>query len=199
LRKSDILAIVLVSSFIVSNMCLTACRTKPYRESAECFSNLRRISSDWDTFFGEHSKFITDVSTNQGGTKEYASDTNQVYLHFRTLKTYVYANPTSPVPDVLLLCPQDPRGPAPIMKVRNENISYFMSMNATPGNSRWILSGTRNLKFRSKGPIWNAQQGLHRKTGYLLYLDSTIEHVGDDELAEALTSNGNQKNQLALP
>src|SRR3954468_7341380 len=86
-------------------------RARPGHPRPECYSNLRELYTSWSWFLGERQAFVTEVSTNQGGTREFNSDTSTAYLHIRALLEFVSVSPPSPVPVEGVLCPLDARRP----------------------------------------------------------------------------------------
>jgi prepilin-type processing-associated H-X9-DG protein len=198
------LAAILVTVVIIAGLAgLRARYTAAESHRSECYANLKQISSDWHSFFVERGNFLTEISTNAGGTKELTGDLGGAYNHFRALVTFVSINTNSSAPINRLVCPIDSHIPASLKILANTNLSYFLSVNASPGNGNWILSGNRNIRRNNYSPAkeysWNPRQGLHGNAGYILFLDGSVSSVDDVGLAKFFSQNGNETNLLSIP
>ncbi len=184
-------------------------RANDLRDRSECVNNLRKLSGNYEIFIVKNGRFITEISTNMGGTMEYANQEASAYLHFRAFEaSYVdHPNATNP-PSYNLVCPRDRRIAAPLASLSNSNISYFLSMNPPSNDTKWILAGNRNISLASlPGPggsttthaSWNPAEGLHGDTGFVLLLDGSIDRVDNAALNKLFKQAGNSTNRLAIP
>lgn len=209
LRPVEVGVIVVVLAIGVAILVLGIRSTRGSRDQTECFYNLRSLHVGYESSMGNYSRFVTEISTNAGGTREYADQGGAAYLHFRALVS-AYFTPASPdyPPIHNLICPLDERVAAPLGSVFNTNISYFLSLNPPAGNGKWVLAGNRNVSFGAEPKpgtqptrkvTWNPAIGLHGDSGYLLLLDGSVTRVGNADLQKFFNEAGNSTNRLAIP
>jgi len=153
-----------------------------------CINQLRQIGVGFQSFAHDHnSKFPTQVSTNDGGSLEFAQNSYLItgafyfeYRHFQPLAGFIENTR-------LLVCPADTRLAATnFATLQNSNLSYFVGLNADYGQPMSILSGDGNLASSSslvKGPgggrlTWNWQ--LHGFKGNVLFSDAHVEEWNDN-------------------
>jgi hypothetical protein len=133
-----------------------------------CINNLRLLDSASAQFLQERHKWITSVSTNEGGTLELASDPTSAYWHFRALLGRQ---------SFQLRCPLDKRtGRTPTLSL-NTNLSYFVTLNLPTDGSSWVVGGCRNFTTQEEAIVplkssdslaWHGQFGMHGRQGYSL-------------------------------
>jgi hypothetical protein len=167
----------------------------------ECIYNLKIIHLDYANFMSEHGKFVSKISTNAGGTLEYANQLTNVACHFRALVP-------GTMPTWYLNCPLDKSvRPAKPIELTNTNISYFLSVNPPSDNGEWVLSGNRNILLTKsigddssiRAASWNANAGLHGDKGYLLLLDGSVSQANNIQVNTCFTNAGNTRNKIAIP
>ena len=116
------------------------------------------------------------------------------FRHFQSLSNEL-------VLSKVLLCPADKqRTAAAWQSLTNDNISYFVGLDAVPGKPGYLLSGDRNLTNQTAagGGIlylstnamagWSAE--LHNFKGNALFADGRVEQLDDRRLQEALRIHG---------
>ena|SRR5258706_15779788 len=200
IRKIDVLVVAAFVGIFSVIVFYSGSRMRNYGKT-ECIYNLKIIHFDYANFMSEHGKFVSQVSTNAGGTLEYASQLTNVARHFRALIP-------GTMPAWYLNCPLDKRvRPAKPNELANTNISYFLSINPPFDNGQWVLSGNRNILLTKsieddssiRAAAWNANAGLHGDKGYLLLLDGSVSQVNDVQVNTCFTNAGNIRNQIAIP
>lgn len=165
----------------------------------ECGNNLRRIYVGYENFVADNGKPVTEISTNFGGSLEIKNDPAMTYRHFEILSFGILA-PAS------CLCPLDIRARSNCPKMLgNASVSYFISISPNRNDSKWIMSGTRNLfsthslvDIRAHGASWDAAKGLHGFDGFFLLGDGSTHKVSSKrahEMAKAQSSS----NFIAIP
>src|SRR6185503_3654461 len=150
----------------------------------QCGSQLKQIGLAFHSFSHDHnSQFPMKVSTNSGGSKEFADAASRLsgdfyftYRHFQPLATHLLS-PT------LLKCPVDHRRTAAtnFPDLHNGNVSYFINADSEFGNSQSILAGDANLarvasrmQIAERGALaWNAE--MHHLSGNVLFGDGHVE------------------------
>jgi prepilin-type processing-associated H-X9-DG protein len=149
------------------------------------------------------------VSSQEGGSLDFVQNGLRVpgefyfsYRHFVPISGQL----STPHP---LRCPADANrsAAASFARFNNENLSYFVGVNANPGNSAEILAGDRNIASELPGHPTILRQGggvsvvwtreLHRLKGNLLYADGRVEEVNGPKLVAGRTLTARQ--DLVLP
>jgi hypothetical protein len=209
LTKVELLIIVAVLALLVA-LILPATRRARINGGPTCYSNFRQVGLALSLFARDNNnRFPPQVAVNNGGSMELIGKGNPA-LHFQTLSNYVsgywYA----------FHCPADhPRQPATkgsALKV--QNVSYFLSMDATPETTNAVLAGDRNLQLAGKpvksglftllngadvgwtGEIHSAPSGWLR--GNVLFSDAHVENLGTN-LPAVIRRQALPTNRLAIP
>jgi prepilin-type processing-associated H-X9-DG protein len=144
------------------------------------------------------------VSTNAGGSQEYLKVPNSVFRHFLAMSNELSTTK-------VLLCPEDKERTAAIdWRIGNQNISYFVGLNASETNANSILSGDRNLMTNGvpvgSGLVelttkmtaaWTAQ--IHKNAGNVLFGDGHVDALSKNRLQEQLINSGVGTNRLLVP
>ncbi len=154
-----------------------------------CESQLRQTGIAFQNFSHDHnSKFPMEVSTNDGGSREYVLTGNLVdgtfnfgYRHFQPLAGLL-ENPN------ILVCPADDRrsAAANFTTLQNSNVSYFVGVNADYSQPMSVLAGDGNLAASSTmvhgaagGRLtWNRE--MHVYKGNILFADDHVEEWSDN-------------------
>jgi prepilin-type processing-associated H-X9-DG protein len=173
-----------------------------------CQSNLGHVGRMIDVFAKDHGgRFPSHVPASQGGSMESALS-GGVHASFLPLAD---ETPSWKV----LWCPAD-IARAPVgqsVQLWESNISYFISVDASPSSPGAIVSGDRNLEVGSMA----ARSGLvtlttdisvgwtreihtlkGRPCGNLLFADSHVETV-QGALTEAIRLQGLSSNRIVIP
>src|SRR5580765_356934 len=138
-----------------------------------CLTNLKQIELGFDLFAGDHhQKFPMQVSTTEGGSREYLAS-EDLFKHFTAVSEQL-------VTPRMLTCPVDPlkQRVTDFSRLRNQNISYFLGFDSVRGDPNSFLSGDRTLTSKtmsSPGTILLATnsvakwaEGIHyRSKGFL--------------------------------
>jgi len=187
---------------------LTQARARALR--IQCVSQLHQTGLAFHGFAHDHgSLFPMQVPQNAGGSLEYVRNAYQLpgaldssYHHFQALAGDLLT-PT------VLACPADTRRPAPgFVALRNENISYFVAVNAEYSRPNSLLAGDRNVTndWTAPAPVQRLDalhhlrwtEALHRFKGNLLFADG---HVAERNSPGLLAGGGPSMPaaDLALP
>lgn len=193
-QRIEVIAVGCVVA-MMAFLAVAASQRRPNYAQTECIYNLKMVHLDYVNYLTDHGKFVTQTSTNQGGTMEFVNQLTNAAVYFRALVS-------GDTPLHYLVCPLDKsvRAAKPD-KLTNTNVSYFLSLNPPAENGQWILSGNRNLSFTGKPrkASWNPDIGLHGKNGYLLFLDGAVTGVDRFGLEKVFNQGGNPTNRIAIP
>jgi hypothetical protein len=124
------------------------------------------------------------VSTNFGGSREFVEAASRTggdfyFRHFQALSNYL-ANAR------ILVCPVDRRASATNFGgLGNENISYFVNVAASAGDSDSMVSGDANLVDATprivpgggRRLLWNGER--HHLAGNVLFGDAHVEQLNN--------------------
>ncbi len=159
-----------------------------------CENALRQAGLAFNLFTHDHDgKFPMQVPMSNGGTEEFVQNGYAVdgpfyfsYRHFQVLSNEL-ATPK------ILICPADTRQPADnFSALKNNNVSYFVGVDADFGRPDSILAGDRNITNFSSGTpsIVHAGTGnqvrwtkeLHEFKGNVLFVDGHVEEWNNNTL-----------------
>lgn len=113
-----------------------------------CANNLKNIGAAFYAWAHDHNDlFPMQVSTNQGGTREFADavaltpDVSFAFRHFQAVSNELIL----PKP---LVCPADKQRVAAsdFASLRNENVSYWINTAAAFGHTDSPVAGDRNVR-----------------------------------------------------
>jgi prepilin-type N-terminal cleavage/methylation domain-containing protein/prepilin-type processing-associated H-X9-DG protein len=199
----ELLVVIAIIGILAALLLPALNQAKLSAKRAACLNNLRETGLAFHLFANDHGgKLPMHVPARDGGSEEFAGaglDFNSAFRHLQTLSTEL-ATPK------MLLCATDTRLPAEnFPTLRNENVSYFVNLNAENGQSTSILAGDRNLTNDGSGggvlllsanSLVRWTHELHRFKGNLLYADGHVDKLSRPALlASTLDTTG----RLAMP
>jgi len=165
--RLELVVVILILAVLVALLlpALSGARVKAHR--VNCVSHLVQIGLAMKVWANDHrDKFPMAVSTNLGGTLEFAA-TGQAFRHFQATSNVVYAT------DVLV-CKLDTRRRSQDWRtLGNNNVSYFIGLDADETAPRSILVGDRTLD----GTSWASASLLIHTTNTVLRWP-TNSHAG---------------------
>jgi len=164
-----------------------------------CYSNLQQIGLGFRMWSNDHGdEFPWRVSTNEGGTLEYA-ESREVFRHFVAASNEL----NSPK---LLVCPDDPKRlrNSVFNSVSNENLSYFveikMSSNQVYFSGDRFLSTNKSVQSgmmtiaTAKSLRW--VPGAHINSGNVGFSDGSVARIPNNQLRTSFT---NLPIRIAIP
>jgi hypothetical protein len=205
MRRIDVTAVLIAIAALATVFMSCARRNKVGHGQTECWYNLKLIHQDYANFRTDHGNYITGVSTNLGGAKEWAGVITNAAPFFDALLQQSGETGVAH----WLVCPRDAEVEAGrVGNLARTNISYFLSVNPPFENSHWILSGNRNLTWQPSSlrrethialPVWDPKMGMHGDTGFLLFIDGAVTHCDSTGAREFCLEAGNVTNQIVFP
>jgi hypothetical protein len=201
----DVVVVVFVLAVLVA-MFLPALGRPKRGNHMNCSNNLKQIGLAYQLWKDDNGgKYPMDVSVTNGGTMGLANGRN-TWINF-----FVMSNQLS-TPKVLH-CPADTNGIVASNSwggLNNQNVSYFVGLDASPDDPQAILSGDDNfeiggvpvksglLELSSNTPIaWSAAR--HKFDGNIGLTDGSVQSLSNSGLTNFLHQTGLATNRLAIP
>ena len=170
-----------------------------------CVNNLKQLGLAFRLWpSGQSDKWPMDVPVKYGGTKEFNTGAD-TFRHFQVMSNEL-STPR------ILACPADTRVAAyNFVQFNNQNVSYFVGLDANEISPQMFLSGDRNisgptkpengiLKIRPSDKVsWTAE--IHNNVGNILCADGSVQPWSNAGLQKGLQDSGDSTNvwRLALP
>ncbi len=183
----ELLCVIAIIAILAALLLPALVQVKARARRIECIDHLRQAGLAFQSFAHDHdNQFPMTVPVSAGGSQEFAQRALQLagefyfgFRHFQALSNEL-------VTPKLVVCPSDRRLPATSFALlRNENVSYFVGLNAAPAQPMSLLAGDRNLTNDWSAPgskielgpnatlRWTAE--LHQFKGNLLFADGHVE------------------------
>jgi type II secretory pathway pseudopilin PulG len=170
-----------------------------------CVNNLKQAGLAYRIWEGDHGgQYPMAVSTANGGTMEFTTGEN-TFRHFQVMSNEL----STPK---ILICPADTRTAADNFSyLRNDNVSYFVDLDADESHPQRFLDGDRNL-IGTRAPengilklvpgqfvSWTG--AMHGNDGNVGLTDGSVQQFSDDGVQAALKNSGDATNvwRISLP
>jgi type II secretory pathway pseudopilin PulG len=171
----------------------------------QCVNNLKQTGLAFRIWEGDNGdKYPMDVPMAKGGTKEFTTGAD-TFRHFQVMSNEL----STPK---ILVCPADTRVAAiNFVHLKNQNVSYFVGLEANDANPQRFLDGDRNITGESDpengilklvpGQRVSWTQDIHVNQGNLGLSDGSVQQYSNSGLREALKNSGDPTNtwRIALP
>jgi len=171
-----------------------------------CLNNLKEIGTAYRVWAQDNDdKYPMQVAVKNGGAMELVAAGN-VAACFQVMSNQL----STPK---ILICPTDTNRIAATnfaIGFNNDNISYFVGLDADQTNPRMFLSGDDNfaiggapvksglLQLWTNAPVtWTAAR--HKFAGNIGLADGSVYQVNAESLQQALQQSGVATNRLAIP
>ena len=198
-----LLVIIAVLGILAAMLIPALVRAKGKSKRIQCINNLKQDGLAfrlWDSM-GD-GRYPMAVSTNKGGTMEFAESGN-TFRHFQVMSNELNT-------PKILVCPDDNRTAATsFAKLNNQNVSYFVGLDAEEARPQMLMTGDRNvtngstsvrsvLELRPAIPAgWT--ETMHNGNGNVGMADGSVFQHTTLTLRNALRNTGNTTNRIALP
>jgi prepilin-type processing-associated H-X9-DG protein len=198
-----LLIIIAVIAILAAMLLPALASAKRKAQRINCVNNLKQDGLAFRLWEGDNGdKYPMAVSTNKGGTMEYAEGGN-AFRHFQVMSNELNT-------PKILICPADDRTPAAnFMRLNNINVSYFVGLDATEVRPQMLMTGDRNvtnglspvrsvLELRPKIPAgWTG--AMHNGVGNIGLADGSVQQVSIPGLQQMLKHTVDLTNRVALP
>jgi type II secretory pathway pseudopilin PulG len=200
-----LLVIIAVLAILAAMLLPALARAKTKASSINCVNNLKQVGLAfriWSDDNGE--KYPMSLPMNKGGTLEY-TDGADTFRHFQVMSNQL----TTPK---FLICPNDTRTVAANFdQLENQNVSYFIALEANDTNPQMFLAGDRNLTGPAApengilklvpGDAASWTSAIHVNQGNIGLVDGSVQQCSNERLRQALRNSGDATNvwRIALP
>ena len=200
-----LMVIIAVLAILAAMLLPALARAKQKARDINCVSNLKQDGLAFRIWEGDNGdKYPMAVSTSKGGTMEFDTGAG-TFRHFQVMSNEL----STPK---ILVCPLDTRtAAANFARLKNQNVSYFVDLDANEEFPQRFLDGDRNLTGDSQpengilklapGGRASWTQAIHANKGNIGLADGSVQRLNDTGLREALRNSGEATNtwRIALP
>jgi type II secretory pathway pseudopilin PulG len=199
------LIVVLVVIVVLAGLILPPLALARYKaKRIQCVNNLKMVGLGLRIFASDHSNaYPAQLAADLGGAQEFVGP-GDVFRHFLTVSNTITTPKT-------LICPADSRRSVNLFNdLKDGNISYFVSLDATVEQTQIILTGDRNLTLDGT-PVnpgllvlrTNSAVGftrlLHGGTGNLILGDGSFLYASEKSFQQQIRQQPKETSRLLIP
>lgn len=199
----ELLLVMATVALVAMTLLPKVTRTKYGGSRISCVNNLKQVGLAFVMWSHDHNDQFPQASTNPGGSRAWAGSP-QVFRHFQAVSNEL-------ITPRVLTCPMDSaRATASdFVTISNQNLSYFVALEAAVDEPQDLLQGDRNLDggrsgnnhlltIRSNTPLsWTA--AMHNREGNISLADGSVHQATGPLLNAKLAASGRREVRLAIP
>jgi type II secretory pathway pseudopilin PulG len=200
-----LLVIIAVLGILAAMLIPALVRAKGKSKRITCVNNLKQSGLAFRIWEGDNNdKLPMDVPAAKGGTKEFDTGAD-TFRHFQAMSNELNT-------PKILICPADARPVANnFAQLKNQNVSYFVGLEANDEFPQRFLDGDRNITGESNpengilklvpGQRVTWTQAIHVNQGNVGLSDGSVQQCSNPRLRDALRNSGDPTNtwRISLP
>jgi type II secretory pathway pseudopilin PulG len=200
-----LLVVIAVLALLAAMLLPALASAKKKAQQINCVNNLKQCGLAFRIWEGDNNdKYPMAVSTSAGGTMEYSTGAD-TFRHFQVMSNEL-STPR------ILICPADTRIVAnDFVRLENQNVSYFVDLDANDNFPQRFLDGDRNITGDSEpengilklvpGQSASWTETIHVNQGNVGLADGSVQQYSNSGLQNALQNSGGPTNtwHISLP
>ena len=200
-----LLVVIAVLAILAAMLLPALAAAKKKSSKIGCVNNLKQCGLAFRIWEGDNGdKMPMDVPMASGGTKEFVTGAD-TFRHFQVMSNEL----STPK---ILACPADTRVAAVnFVRLKNQNVSYFVELEANDASPQMFLDGDRNITADNEpvngilklvpGQRVSWTQDIHVNSGNVGLSDGSVQQYSNSELRDALQNSGDPTNtwRISLP
>ena len=200
-----LLVVVAVVAVLAALLLPALAAAKKKAQRINCVNNLKQCGLAFRIWEGDHDdKMPMAVPAAKGGSMESTTGA-ETFHHFQVMSNEL----STPK---ILICPQDTRTAANnFARLKNQNVSYFVGLEANDANPQMFLDGDRNLTSDHApengilklvpGQRVSWTSAIHVNSGNVGLSDGSVQQYTSSALHNALQVSGDPTNtwRISLP